>query len=265
MPHPLTGKTIIITGGAGGLGRELIRQLLTLHVKVAAFDLNVSTLPEHENLLSIALDITQTSKLEQAVQQVHQRFGQIDGLINNAGITHMSRFENTSEQLFDTIMQVNFTASVELTRFCLPHLKQQRGQIVAISSVAGFAPLYGRSAYAASKHALEGFFRSLRSELADDNVSVLIVSPSFIRSRPELNAQVNNGISSPGANKKSTGGDELSPEFAASKIILAMIKRKPLLRLGKVSVIAWWLSTLLPAFYQHLMVKGAKKEFIEDE
>jgi NAD(P)-dependent dehydrogenase (short-subunit alcohol dehydrogenase family) len=262
MQHPLSGKTIIITGGAGGLGRELITQLLALKANVAALDLDVSSLPEHENLLKVALDITQTAKLAQAVQQTLQLFGQIDCVIHNAGITHMSRFEDTSDALFDTIMQVNFTASVALTRLCQPHLIEQQGQIVAVSSVAGFAPLYGRSAYAASKHAMEGFFRSLRSELADDKVSVLIVAPSFIRSRPELNAQVNNGISSPGANKKSTGGETLSPEYAAHKIIHAMSKRQPQLLLGRVSVIAWWLSTLFPKLYQRVMVKGAKKEFV---
>jgi NAD(P)-dependent dehydrogenase (short-subunit alcohol dehydrogenase family) len=259
--HYFANKVVIITGGAGGLAAALIEQLLSSGAKVAALDINVSTLTETEQLLPITTDITSKDAINNAIRQVINKFNKVDILVNNAGITHMSRFKELSATLFETIMAVNFTGSVEITRQCLPYLSDSKGQIVAISSVAGFAPLYGRSAYSASKHAMEGFFRSLASEVEEEGISVLVVCPSFVKSRPELTAQVNKGISSPGAMKKSTNGEQLSPEYAAKKILLATAKRKQNLYLGKVANIAYWLFSLLPKTYMKIMTKQAKAEF----
>ena len=259
--HFFTNKTIVITGGAGGLGTALIDQLLVQGANVAALDLNVDNLTSTNNLLPIAVDITNKNALEQAISQVITTFSQIDILINNAGITHMSTFKQTSAEHFDAIMAVNFSASVSITRLCLPYLCKQQGQIVAISSVAGYAPLYGRSAYSASKHAMEGFFQSLACEIVDDDVSVLVVCPSFVKSRPELKANVNGGLSSPGALKKNTNGEQLSPTDAANQIIRAVVDKKQKLYLGKVSKIAFWLNALVPNIYRKIMIKSAKEEF----
>jgi NAD(P)-dependent dehydrogenase (short-subunit alcohol dehydrogenase family) len=256
-------KVVVITGGAGGLGQELTSQLLDLNAKVVALDLNVDQLTANDNLLPIAADITQLDSLSAALTAIMGRFGKIDILFNNAGITHMSRFNDLDVGLFKTIMDVNFTGAVDITRLCLPELIRNKGQIVAVSSVAGFAPLYGRSAYAASKHAMEGFFLSLGAELKEQGVSVTMIRPSFVRSRPELKAQVNGGISSPGAMKKNTQGEQISPEVAAKKILKATEQRKMGLYLGRVSNIAQWLYKLLPSVYMSVMSKGAKQEFAD--
>ena len=255
------GKVIIITGGAGGLGQALTAQLLQCGAKVAALDLNIDNLTPSKFLLPIAVDLTNEEALKQALQQVIQYFNGVDALFNNAGITHMSCFKDLSADLFQTIMAVNFTASVNITRLCLPYLVKSKGQIVAISSVAGFAPLYGRSAYSASKHAMEGFFRSLSAELNDDGIAVLVVSPAFVKSRPDLTAQVNIGISSPGALKKNTSGKQISPYDAAIAILTATANRQPSLYLGRVAKIAYWLFALLPSIYMKVMSKQAKAEF----
>ncbi len=273
MQYDLHNKTVIITGGAGGLGRALTSKLLTLGANVALLDMTQLNFTDHfakdaalqgkaAQLLSLKVDITQQGELNLALNQVINTFSRLDVLINNAGITHLSQFSDTQENLFEKIMAVNFTASVNLTRICLPYLQQSQGQIMAISSVAGFAPLYGRTAYAASKHAMEGFFTSLATEVADNNIHVAIVAPSFVKSRPELTAQANQGAASPGAMKKSTNGEQLSPEFAAAKIIQTLQKKQPYLRLGKVSKVAYWLNTLLPNLYRSVMTKSAKKEFM---
>ncbi len=254
-------KVVIITGGAGGLGIALTQQLIEQGAMVVALDLDVSQLNASENLLPLEMDITDRNAIESALQTVIHRFGKIDLLFNNAGITHMSRLADTSQELFDAIMAVNFTGSVDITRLALPYLKQSQGQIIALSSVAGFAPLYGRSAYAASKHAMEGFFLSLSAELKEHGVDVLMVRPSFVKSRPELQAQVNAGISSPGAMKKSTNGEQIDPDTAALKILSATEQRKPVLQLGRVSKIAYWLNALIPRSYMRIMIKGAIKEF----
>ncbi|BFM17360.1 SDR family oxidoreductase [Maricurvus nonylphenolicus] len=254
-------KVVVITGGAGGLGQTLSQQLIAQGAKVAALDLDISMLENTDNMLPIKTDITDISTIEFALDKIVNQFGKIDILINNAGITHMSRFVDTDEALFEKIMTVNFTGSVNITRLALPYLTETQGQIIALSSVAGFAPLYGRSAYAASKHAMEGFFQSLASELADNDINVLIVRPSFIKTRPELQAQVNAGESSPGAIKKSTNGEQIKPEVAASKILKAAENNQAALQLGSVSRIAYWLNALVPGLYRKVMTKGAKKEF----
>lgn len=255
------GKVIIVTGGAGGLGQALTEQLLQCGAKLAVLDLNVDNITPNKSLLPLAVDITDEKALSQALTQVIHYFNGIDILINNAGITHMSCFKDLSPDLFQKIIDVNFTASVTITRLCLPYLVKSKGQIVAISSVAGFAPLYGRSAYSASKHAMEGFFGSLAAELADDEISTLVVSPSFVKSRPELTAQVNAGISSPGAMKKNTSGKQLSPTDAAVEILTATARKQKKLYLGRVSTISRWLYALLPNVYMKLMIKQAKEEF----
>ena len=255
------GKVIIITGGAGGVGKALTEQLLECGAKLAVLDLNVDCFCPSQCLLPIAVDLTDEKALTQALTQIIHYFNTIDILINNAGITHMSCFKNLSADLFQTIMAVNFTASVNITRLCLSYLIKSKGQIVAISSVAGFAPLYGRSAYSASKHAMEGFFRSISTELTGDGVSVLVVSPAFVKSRPELTAQVNAGLSSPGAMKKNTIGEQLSPTSAAIAILTATAKKQPSLYLGRMAKMARWVYALFPAIYIKLMMKQAKEEF----
>lgn len=262
MANYFQDKVVVITGGAGGLGCTLSQQLISQGAKVAALDLNVSSLEESSSLLPIQTDITNDPSIEFALDAIINRFGHIDILINNAGITHMSRFVDTDEALFNKIMAVNFTGSINITRLALPYLKETRGQIIALSSVAGFAPLYGRSAYAASKHAMEGFFLSLATELQADNISVLLVRPSFIKSRPELQAQVNAGESSPGAMKKSTNGEQIAPDIAAQRILHAAQNKQSILLLGKVSRIAYWLNALAPSLYRIVMTKGAQKEFL---
>jgi NAD(P)-dependent dehydrogenase (short-subunit alcohol dehydrogenase family) len=256
-------KVVVITGGGGGIGTALVNQLLACNAKIAALDLNVDALTSSKNLLPVTLDITDKDLLVKAVAQIHDYYGRIDCLINNAGITHMQKFSDFSAELFDRVMAINFTASVDITRLCLPHLRKSQGQIVAISSVAGFAPLYGRSAYSASKHAMQGFFGSLAAELKDQGISVTIVSPSFVKSRPELQAKTSPGLLSPGATKKHTNGEEIAPDTAAQLILRATQKRRAYLYLGKVSRIARWLFALLPGTYMKVMTKGAIKEFAD--
>ncbi|WP_394174749.1 SDR family NAD(P)-dependent oxidoreductase [Thalassotalea litorea] len=259
--HPYQNKVVVITGGSGGIGQELCKQLIAQGAFVACLDLTIDHALQHENALNIAIDITEYSQLEMAVGQIIERFLRIDVLINNAGITHMSRFSDSEKDLADKILAVNYTAAVDITRLCLEQLIANKGHIIAMSSVAGFAPLYGRSLYAGSKHAMEGFFYSLASELKDIGVNVSVICPSFVRSRPELKAQVNAGVSSPGALKKQTNGEQISPQVAASRILKAASIGQRTLYLGKVANVARWLFHLLPGVYLKVMSNGAKQEF----
>lgn len=261
MNNYFSNKIVVITGGAGGIGSAIISQLLSYNSKIAALDINVDSIPEDKQLLALKCDITNKQELENSIDSIIQNYGRIDILINNAGITHIRKFDHLSEELFDRVMAINFTAAVSITRLCLPYLRKSKGQIVALSSVAGFAPLYGRTAYSASKHAMQGFFGSLAAELKDEGVSVTIVCPSFVKSRPELQVKESSGSQSPGAMKKYTGGEEINPNKAAQLILKTTRQRKSYLYLGRVSKIARLLFTVFPSLYMKIMSQGAKKEF----
>jgi len=149
MSDLFNNKVVIITGGAGGIGSSLSRELLASGAKVALLDLSFEEAKTTDNLLKIAVDITDAEGIREAIDKIIKQFTRIDMLVNNAGITHMRKFSDLSSELFDKVMTINFSASVNITRLCLPELIKSKGRIVAISSVAGFAPLYGRSAYSA--------------------------------------------------------------------------------------------------------------------
>ncbi|NVK25317.1 MAG: SDR family oxidoreductase [Gammaproteobacteria bacterium] len=260
-------KVVVITGGAGGLGKALCDILCAANAKVALLDLSFPKEPlvlepsSASNVVQLECDICEIAQVNQAIAKITELWGKIDFLINNAGITHMSRFEDTDTVLVKKIMDVNFMGSVHVTQACLPYLQKNQGHIVAISSVAGFSPLYGRTAYAASKHAMEGFFSSLAAEQAENNVDISIICPSFVATRPELTMSANQGAASPGAAKKNQVGRTLTPEQAASEICRCIQEKHKKMYLGGVSKLAKLLHTLFPDFYRKQMTKTALKEF----
>src|SRR5262249_48243068 len=117
------------------------------------------------------------------IEQTVARLGALDVLVNNAGIGMLARFDEVSDlSVYDRLMKVNYLGCVYPTYYALPHLKKSRGQIVVMSSLAGLTGVPTRTAYAASKHAVFGFFDSLRIELDGTGVSVTIVAPYFVLS-----------------------------------------------------------------------------------
>jgi NAD(P)-dependent dehydrogenase (short-subunit alcohol dehydrogenase family) len=187
-----SGQCVVITGAAGGLGQALVHVFLQAGARVVAMDrdaqaldaLQRTTVAGNPNaasaLLTVVCDVTSLASSEAAIQEATARFGGIDVLVNNAGIAHRSAFADTQVDVLRRVMEVNFFGAVHCTHAAIASLRQRQGMVIAISSVAGFSALIGRTGYAASKHALHGFFDSLRTEVQDDGVDVLIVCPSFI-------------------------------------------------------------------------------------
>lgn len=257
-----SGKTILISGAAGGLGAALCRRFVAAGARIAAMDHDAGRLDTlttalqagGANILALSGDITDADACSNAVEQAVARFGALDGLINNAGITHRSLLEDTDQEVIHRVMAVNFFGAMNLVQASLPHILERRGVIAVISSVAGFAPLIGRTGYAASKHALHGFFDSLRTEVEDAGVSVTMVCPSFIRTGIDAAAL------SAGGPRLTTGG-ESAPEDIAARIHDAMAEGRPLLLPDRTSLMAWWLSRLAPATYARAMKRRVGAEF----
>ena len=262
------GKVVLVTGAAGGLGVALCKEFSAAGARIVAMDLDSEKLSLlQQELPQGALciggpdvgDITQLRSCERAVQQTLARFGALDVLVNNAGISHRSLLAETNPRIIRRVMEVNFLGSVQLTHAALAPLIASRGSVVAISSVAGFAPLYGRTGYAASKHALHGFFTSLRTEVAPHGVSVTLVCPSFISTGIAESALGGQGTA-PTATRIAAGG-ESSPDDIAQRIVRAVSKRQPLLLPDRTSRLAWWAQKLLPGFYARTMTRRVRGEF----
>lgn len=183
-------KTYVITGASSGIGEALARAyaLRGANIVLAARDRDridrVAAACERAGgrALAAPTDVTEPEQCRALIAQAVARFGAIDVLVNNAGISMWARFEDVTDlTLFERIMRVNYLGSVYTTHAALPHLTRTRGLIVAISSLTGKTGVPTRTGYAASKHAMQGFFDSLRIELVEHGVDVLVASPGFVR------------------------------------------------------------------------------------
>ena len=264
MKRNFYNKVLLVTGASGNLGTAICQKFLEEGCRIAALDMKQEALSSleqklgahQEQLLSIVCDITNKESCEHAINKVLQQWGRIDGLVNNAGITHIERYTNMDKTKGITrrIMEVNFFGAVNCTELTLAEIRKNKGVLVNISSVAGFAPLLGRTAYAASKHALHGFFESLYCELQEEDVHVLMVCPSFIQPPKTVGTTAQNSI----YQNKKTIGQTTSAHSIAHKIYDSCLKNKPLLIAGKTGKIAYWLHRFFPRIYEQSMIRQLK-------
>jgi NAD(P)-dependent dehydrogenase (short-subunit alcohol dehydrogenase family) len=253
-------RVVMVSGAGGGLGAALCRACVAQGDCVVALEPNetalqalLATLPASQvlGLGGTAGDVTQLASCTAAVTAAVQCFGGVDIVINNAGITQRSLFLEADLAQLRRVMEVNYLGAVHLTHAALPQLMARRGVVAAVSSVAGFAPLLGRSAYCASKHALHGFFDTLRCELAPQGVAVCLASPSFIAT----------GIASSGDTARVATGGESSPDTIAQAILQAIARRQPQLLPDRTARMAWWVSKLAPALYARTMTRRIAPEY----
>lgn len=254
-------KVVLITGACAGIGRALAQRfaqagarLVLLDLDQAALDSLAQHLRDHHNVEVLALrcDVADAAAVEAALALAVERFGGIDLLINNAGITHRSRFAETDLAVFERIMQVNYFGALHCTRAALPSLLARRGQIVVLSSLSGFAPMLERSAYNASKHALHGLFETLRLELEGSGVNVMLVCPGFTATDIRKKALVGDG--SVTAQPIPFVGKVSAPQDTAEAIYRAAVRRKRLLIHSNVNWLARLLARLSPRLFERWLV-----------
>jgi len=190
-------NVVVITGASKGIGAELARQLAAQGARLVLSGRDIAALESvaagcrqlGATVAVIPADVAVESDCQRLVEQTVVRFGRLDTLINNAGVTMWARFEDIRDfALIGRIMQVNYMGAVYCTGHALPHLKASRGRIVGIASHTGLTGVPTRSGYAASKHAMRGFFDSLRIELAGSEVTVTMVYPGFVATAIRDNA-----------------------------------------------------------------------------
>ena len=182
-------NVVVVTGASAGIGLEIARQLASEGAALVLAARNPSLLETAveecralgARAVGVPTDVADRLQCEALIEKAVAEFGRIDTLINNAGISMHARFDElTDPDAAERIMRINYLGSVWCTYYALPHLKRSRGRIVAVSSLTGINGVPTRTLYAASKHAMAGFFDSLRIELKRDGVSVTVVYPGFV-------------------------------------------------------------------------------------
>jgi NAD(P)-dependent dehydrogenase (short-subunit alcohol dehydrogenase family) len=260
------GRVVAVTGGASGLGAAFARRFARAGAKLALLDLDGAaaqrTATELEaagaECLAVACDVSDEASAREAIAAVTRRFGGLDVLVNNAGITHRSAFAETGLDVYRRVLGVNFFGPLHCTKAALASLVEQRGLVVVVSSIAGVAPLYGRTGYAASKHALHGLFGSLRAELAPAGVDVLIVCPGFTATN--LSKAALDADGSVTRHPQSTVGRIATPESVADAVFDAAARGRRLLVLSAAGRAAYLLNRLWPALYERLMARSLRRE-----
>jgi short-subunit dehydrogenase len=259
-------KVIIITGGSSGIGKALAFALGREGAKIVITGRNKDTLAEvstelkHAAIhhLAIAGDVSNEADNRAMVEQTVAAFGGIDILINNAGISMRGMVGEIEPSVIEQVMKINFFGTVYATHYALPYIKERKGNIVGISSIAGYRGLPVRSGYSASKFAMNGYLEALRTELLHSGVHVLTACPGFTTS--------NIRSSSLGKGGKVLGesmrdeGNMMTAEECADHIISAIKKRKRELVLttqGKFTVL---LNKWLPGLADKLVYNALKKE-----
>ncbi len=193
----MKNNVIIITGASTGIGEELAYQLADLGAQLVLTSRRISELERvavgvrqrGAKVVVVSADVAIADDCKKIIDAAIAEFGRIDTLINNAGMTMWAKFADIKDvAMLERIMQVNYMGAVYCTHFALPHLQASKGRIVGIASLTGLVGVPTRTGYAASKHAMRGFFDSLRIELEESGVTVTMVYPGFVATGIRENA-----------------------------------------------------------------------------
>lgn len=201
MRHDYRDKVVWITGASSGIGEALAKVFAQqgAHVVLSARRADVlekvrQECAQPERHWVLPLDMTECETFPAQVQRVLEKFGHVDVLINNAGISQRSLIKDTTLAVDRQVMELDFFGPVALTKAVLPHmLERGQGQLVAVSSVVGLVATPLRSAYAAAKHAIIGFYDALRAEVHDNGLQVSVLIPGFVRTNVSLSAVTGDG------------------------------------------------------------------------
>lgn len=259
-------KVVIITGATSGIGRALAFAFGEQGSKIfitarnrEALDQTVSEL-QHKQIIvrGCMADAALESDNQRMVEEAIEAFGRIDILICNAGISMRALFEDLGLETFRKVMDINFYGTVYAVKYALPWIIKSKGSIVGISSINGRRATPARSAYSASKYAMEGFLESLRTEVMKRGVHVLSVCPGFTASNIR-----NKALNAHGTSQQESPRDEqkmMSAEEVAAHTYKAVKLRKRDLVLTMQGKLAVFLNKILPAMMDNLVWKVMKNE-----
>jgi short-subunit dehydrogenase len=262
----MKNKVIIITGATSGIGKALAYEFGRNGSSVVITGRRDELLASIEQdlkkmgvpVLAVQGDVSKDEDTVRIIQQTIERFGGIDVLINNAGISMRALFEDVQLEVFRKVMDINFFGTIHCTKHAMPYILQSKGSIVGISSINGKRATPARTAYSASKYAMEGFLEGLRMEVMKRGVHVLSVCPGFTTSNIR-----NVALTADGHPQGESPRDEskmMSAEETATHIYQAVVKRKRDLVLTTQGKLAVWLTKLFPVLMDKITYYVMSKE-----
>ncbi|MGP8216123.1 MAG: SDR family oxidoreductase [Bacteroidia bacterium] len=260
MTNSFAGKVVWITGASSGIGRALVLAFAKEGAKVVLTARRENEMQEvkkeaglnDQNSLVLPLDLYRIEDIDAAVAKVKGKFSTVDILVCNAGIAQRSAVIDSQLQVDRQIMELNFFSVIALTKKVLPlMLANKSGNIVVISSIMGKIGIPTRSMYCASKHALQGFFDSLRLEVYKDNVKVNIICPGYVKTNVSINAVTSDGKPHGKMDKGQEKG--IAPEVCAAKILKAIKNNKEEVYIGGTETMGPRIKGLFPGLFSALI------------
>ncbi len=255
-------KVIIITGASSGIGKALAFQLaeqgawLVLASRDAERLQRVANDCEAKGALAqvIATDVSQQDQCKHLIQQTIAVYGRIDVLVNNAGLTMFTKFEDVEDlTMMKKIMEVNYYGSIYCTHYALPHLKKSQGLLVGVASLTGKTGVPTRTFYAGSKHAMAGFFDSLRIELMNTGVDVTMIYPGLVATEVRERALGSDG--KPLSQSYMSEKGIMSAEACAEIIVKAIMKRQREVIMTPRGKLGLWLKLIVPKLVDNIAYK----------
>ncbi|MBL7929505.1 MAG: SDR family oxidoreductase [Bacteroidia bacterium] len=259
-------KTVVITGGSSGIGKACAMKFARMGFNVAISGRDEERLIKsaeeikkiNTEVLPVAVDVGKEDDCRRLTEETIRKFGRMDVLINNAGISMRAAFSETELAVLKQLMNTNFWGAVYCTKFALPYLLKNKGTVAGISSIAGKAGLPGRTGYSASKFALEGFLESLRIENLNTGLHVLTVCPGFTESNIRNMALSKDGTIQGESPREE--GKLMKAEMVADRIYDAVIKRKREIVLTTEGKLTVWLKKFFPSWLDTIIYKNLKRE-----
>lgn len=255
-------RVVIITGASSGIGREMAYQLAEQGAKLVLASRDANRLEEvaekcrkYSQAVVVPTDVSKKAECEGLIKKTVDEFGRIDVLVNNAGLTMWARFDEIKDlETIERIMQINYWGSVYCTYYALPYLKQSKGRIIGVSSLTGKTGVPTRTGYSASKHAMVGFFDSLRIELSDTGVSVTMAFPGFVATEVRERALGPDG--KPMVQSKVHEDKVMSAEECARLINKAALLRKREIVMTLRAKIGLWVKLIAPSVADSISKKS---------
>ena len=247
------GKVVVVTGASQGIGKALCRELAPQRPKLVLAARDAAALDavaaecrgRGAETLVAPTDVAEEASCRSLVERTVDRFSGVDVLVNNAGMGMLARFEDVTDlSLYERLVRVNYLGSVYPTFHALPHLKRTQGRIVAVASMAGLIGVPTRTGYSAAKHAVIGFFDSLRIELLDSGVSVSVICPDFVVS--EIHKRALGPDGQPLGENPMAASKIMTAEECADLMVTAVEQRQRLLITSARGKQARWLKLLSP-------------------
>ena len=259
-------KVIIITGASSGIGLATARLFAGMGAKLSLAARSIDRLEslaseltdDRSRILCIKTDVSVEEDCRRLIEETVRRFGKIDILINNAGISMRAPFLDVNLEVIEKLMNVNFWGTVYCSKYALPEILKTKGSIAGVISTAGYVAIPGRTGYVTSKYAIRGFLETLRIEHLNDGINILVFAPGYTASNVRNAALLADG--SPQGYSPKDEGKLMSAEKVAEKLAYGLYRRKKEMILTALGYWDIWLYKRFPRLMDRVQLHYIRRK-----